>query len=119
VGVHDLPPDTATCLFRVAQEALRNVVRHAEANQARLTLRKDGSRVTLTVADDGRGFDASPPLQMMLYSLARRDHFGLVNLVERVQAIGGQVSIQSSTGQGTQLRVEAPIVWEDGDPWTT
>ena len=119
VGVHDLPPDTATCLFRVAQEALRNVVRHAEANQARLTLQKDGSRVILTVDDDGRGFDASPPLQTMLYSLAQRDHFGLVNLVERVQAIGGQVSIQSGTGQGTQLRVEAPIAWEDGDLWRT
>jgi len=119
VGVHDLPPDTATCLFRVAQEALRNVVRHAEARQARLTLRRDGSRVTLAVADDGRGFDTSPPLQTMLYSLAQRDHFGLVNLVERVQAVGGQVSIQSSTGQGTRLRVEAPIVWEDAAPWTT
>jgi signal transduction histidine kinase len=103
-----LPPDaadmsdaTAAALYRVAQEALRNVERHARAGSARLTLRADGSHVILDVVDDGRGFDVAE-------AEARRPGMGLFSMRERLGLVGGSFDVLTSPGRGTRVRARAP-----------
>lgn len=91
-----LSRDAALCLYRVAQEALRNVVRHARAREVRVSLTQSDGRVTLQISDDGQGFAADQ---------ARRDGLGLVSLAERVRMIGGTLSIDSAPGMGTVVSV--------------
>lgn len=92
----------ATALFRIVQEALTNVVRHAQASQVRISLsRQDDGGVLLTVYDDGVGFD----------STARKSGVGLVGMRERCTAIGGIFSIQSRPGEGTQVSVSVPLAY--------
>ncbi|MBI5652918.1 MAG: hypothetical protein HZC40_21090, partial [Chloroflexi bacterium] len=80
-----LPGEVAVNLYRVAQEALSNVARHAHARTIALHLTFDDARLTLTIRDDGRGFNAPATL----HDLPARGHFGLVGLRERVELIGG------------------------------
>ena len=101
-GKQQLPTDMEVGLFRVAQEALRNAVRHADAQNITITLEIRGKHICLCVADDGQGFDPS--------SLpADRQAFGLVGMKERVDLLGGRLKIISKTGTGTQVEVDAPI----------
>jgi signal transduction histidine kinase len=97
VKLHDLPEstprDAALCLFRVAQEALRNVARHAQAAKVEITLRGLEDGLQLAVRDDGRGFD--PAAQRSPPSL------GLSSMRERVHLLGGELDIESAPGQGT------------------
>ena len=97
-----LPDVINTVLFRIAQEALTNSERHAGARRIDLTLARSRDRVTLTVADDGRGFDpegvASHPQRGI----------GLRNMVERMEAIGGQLNISSSSA-GTSVQASVAI----------
>ena len=86
-------------LFRISQEALNNVVKHAHTDKACLTLRFDGDHVFLQVKDQGIGFE---PHALS----AAEDHMGLVGLQERVDALGGLLSIDSQPGQGTRVTVE-------------
>jgi two-component system NarL family sensor kinase len=97
---HQLPNRLETGLFRIAQEALTNIVRHAQAKTARLELVYSTSQVVLIVEDDGQGFDPQniPP-----------GHFGLVGLNERVHMLGGNMKLESSPGSGTRLEVAIPI----------
>ncbi len=97
-----LPGDTAVNLYRVAQEALANVARHAGAQKAYLSLVTDGTGVRLTIEDDGRGFN----LPAEIGDLTASGHFGLVGLRERVNLIGGKLSLDSAPGRGTHLQVE-------------
>jgi signal transduction histidine kinase len=97
-GERRLPPDVQVGLYRIAQEALNNIVKHARATQAVVTLRL-GEAVRLTVADDGAGFD---PVAVTA------DHLGLKIMRERAEAIGARFSIYSEPGDGTQVSV----VWE-------
>ena len=96
-----LPPDAHLVLYRIAQEALNNWVKHASAGQVQVSLRPaDGkAAVELCIRDDGRGFDLSnvPP-----------DHLGLGIMRERADAIGARLDIQSEPGNGTQVKV----VWQ-------
>ena len=89
-------------LFRIAQEALFNALKHANASEIRLTLDMLDSRVELTVRDDGVGFDAAE-------SSTRPSRLGLTSMHERAEAVGGRLSIDSSPGMGTTVRLEAPI----------
>jgi len=96
-----LPADAALCLFRVAQEALRNVERHAQAKQVDVTVAGEDGSIALTVRDDGAGFDAA--------GARERASLGLASMRERVRLLGGRLSIESSRGKGTSLFAWVPL----------
>lgn len=107
-----LAEHVATSLFRIAQEAVQNVVKHADANKAVVRLVKHGRTVVLSITDDGRGFEASGP---PAHSPAR-SRYGLVGMAERIQLIGGRLSITSRPGEGTTVEVVVPITPVDVAP---
>jgi signal transduction histidine kinase len=95
-------PEVALCLYRVAQEALRNVIAHAAATRADIRLLRAGADAEITIADDGKGFD-------FRRSLERGRGLGLVSITERAGLAGGTVRIVSKAGKGTHLRVLIPL----------
>src|SRR5262245_2914263 len=95
-----LPKESGIALFRVIQEGLMNVVRHAHARQVRLALTADSQRYLLMLTDDGCG--------MKLDDTRFRWSHGLTGMRHRVQALGGRFSIESTPAEGTTLRVELP-----------
>jgi signal transduction histidine kinase len=95
-----VPPDVALCLYRVAQEGLGNVARHAGARQAWVTIRREGDDVALAIGDDGRGFDLPG---------ARRQGLGLISLDERVRLVRGRLTIGTQRQAGTEIRVVVPL----------
>lgn len=99
-----LPPTAETALFRIAQEALTNVVKHAQAARVQLQVETDGAVVRLTIADDGRGFEPPPatPDSRGAYG------WGLSLMRERALAVGAELRVDSALGQGTRVIVEAP-----------
>ncbi len=99
-----LEPAAELALFRTAQEALSNVVRHSEARRAWVHVEITEDTATLTVRDDGRGF--TPPTR--IEELASAGHFGLMGIQERAQLIGGQLAIESEPGKGTTISVTLP-----------
>jgi len=94
--VTGMPPDVTVALYRIAQEAMNNVVRHSHADSARLTLERQDGLVTLVVVDDGRGFDAPPP---------GPEHLGLQIMEERAAAVGATLAVSSASGRGTVVTV--------------
>ena len=94
-----LPPDHEAALLRIGQEALTNAARHGNATEIRQRLRYGNGWITLTVRDNGRGFDVS--------TMAGRG-FGLTGMHERVAALGGSVSIDSHPGDGTEVSATLP-----------
>ena len=92
-----LAPDVEQCLFRVAQESLENIVRHAEAQHITVQLVREDTRLILSITDDGQGFD---PAQV-----DASKHLGLKGLWERVAMFAGELQIHSQTGQGTTIRL--------------
>jgi PAS domain S-box-containing protein len=99
-----LDPEVETALYRVVQEALTNVARHADATQVRLHLERKSSSATALIEDNGRGFEA-PELVEGVFGRGA----GLVGMQERVALLGGSVTIQSGHGEGTRLSVEIPL----------
>ena len=100
-----LPPNTELALYRIAQEGLSNVARHAQATEAVVSLTFDTEGVCLNIRDDGRGFDVpDSPAEM-----APAGHFGLLGIQERAEAIGARLQIQSATGAGTTLMVSLTL----------
>ena len=93
------PRDAALCLFRVAQEGLRNVKRHARASAVDLTCRAEGGGTRMTLRDDGAGFDTTQ---------TRRPSLGLAGMRERAALVGGSVEIRSAPGRGTTIAVWVP-----------
>jgi PAS domain S-box-containing protein len=92
----------ATAVFRIMQEALANVARHAGASQVDISLRHDGGEITLQVRDDGRGFDPA--------SARKPNSFGIVGLRERAHLVDGVIAIETAPGRGTVIDVRIPIV---------
>ncbi|HXV44739.1 MAG TPA: GAF domain-containing protein, partial [Anaerolineae bacterium] len=100
----ELPESVRMSLFRIYQEALNNIARHAGAQQVWITFTLDAAQVMLEVKDDGQGFEA--PQRWV--ELARQGHLGLVGISERVEALGGRLQIISARGAGALIRVNVP-----------
>lgn len=100
-----LNPNVELALYRIAQEALNNVSKHAEATQATLNISFTSQQVTLQIIDNGKGFDVpkSPA------EFAPGGHFGLLGMYERAELIGARLEIFSSPGQGSRITVYAPV----------
>ncbi len=102
---YDLPESVGICLFRVSQEALRNVLNHANARRIHLTVSITKNEVVFTICDDGCGFTVPERLS----ELTQMNHFGLVSIAERVAWVNGQLDIHSQPGQGTHILVRIPL----------
>ncbi|HYR33869.1 MAG TPA: ATP-binding protein, partial [Burkholderiales bacterium] len=101
----DIAPETETACFRVAQEAITNVLRHARAHNLWLRLFTAGGRLALSVRDDGRGFD----LEAVRRRGASGASLGLVGMEERVALAGGSLEMRAAPGQGTVLLASFPL----------
>lgn len=99
---HRLDPIIETVIFRIAQEALTNVVKHAQSPRATLQLRNNSEQVTLRVLDQGIGFE---PHQ----KLSGKQGWGLVGMRERAESVGGLLQVYSATGEGTLVEVIIPL----------
>lgn len=95
-----LGPRVEAELFRIVQEALANVQRHAAARHVRVALRAAAGGVTLSVADDGRGF---------VPAAVAEGHHGLLGMRERARRLGGRLAVRSASGRGTRLTVRVPL----------
>jgi two-component system sensor histidine kinase UhpB len=95
--VPELPPDAELTLYRVAQEALTNAIRHADATHATVTLRIVDGTVIVTVSDDGHGFVTRPPASG-----------GLAGMHERARLVGARVDVRSDAGRGTDVQITLP-----------
>jgi signal transduction histidine kinase len=104
VGVEALGDDQRTMLFRVAQEALANVVRHARATQVKMSICEIPDAVRMEISDNGRSF-----LVEKVVSDKNPKRLGLVGMKERVEMVGGQLTIVSERSRGTTVRVEIPF----------
>jgi signal transduction histidine kinase len=100
----DLPADLAIACFRIAQEALTNVVRHARARRAWVDLWQDEAEVRLTIRDDGIGFNPGEARRRA----SRGASLGLLGIQERVELLGGRVAIESEPGRGASIRAWFP-----------
>jgi signal transduction histidine kinase len=99
------PPTLETTCFRVAQEALTNVIRHAQARHVRIELRVTSTALQLVVRDDGKGFDAAGARRRAAHGASQ----GMLSMEERVALAGGELEIESATGRGTTIRARFPL----------
>ncbi|HEX4715652.1 MAG TPA: GAF domain-containing sensor histidine kinase [Ktedonobacteraceae bacterium] len=104
-----LSPRLETGLYRIAQEALTNVKKHAQASQVKLTLALEGDELCLSVYDDGRGFQVDEALGGQARFGIHTGHFGLTGMSERVKLLGGTLCIDSTPGSGTCLAACVPL----------
>lgn len=100
-----LSQDVRVLLFKVIQELLFNVVKHACASRAEVILEKEGDNIRIVLEDDGKGFEHSENLA----SLSQKQSFGLFSIRERLGYLGGRFEIRSKPGQGTVVEVSAPL----------
>jgi signal transduction histidine kinase len=100
-----LEDDVRVLLFRDVRELLINVVKHAGAHKVKVSIRKLGNRISVTVEDDGAGFDPAETISMA----AKRGEFGLFSIRERLEDLGGHLQIDSAPGQGCKVTMTAPL----------
>jgi len=98
-------PEAELTLFRIVQEALRNIAKHAQASKAEVKLEFDKKKIRLTISDDGIGFEPPESLGNLLHA----GKLGLAGMRERVQLLRGSLKLNSESGKGTTLIVSAPI----------
>jgi len=103
-----LPTEIEISLYRIAQECLTNIVRHAEAERVEVKLQTAPDGVSLLIRDDGLGFLADN-----LGHKANRDRLGLISMQERAEMIGGALEVQTALGSGTLIDVRIPISLEE------
>jgi signal transduction histidine kinase len=103
-GVEKLDPAKRTMLYRVAQEALTNVARHAHATQVEMCIEKHLDAVQMQIKDDGKSFS----VERMLHG-KKINRLGLLGMRERVEMVGGHFNIESAPGNGTAVEVEIPF----------
>jgi signal transduction histidine kinase len=94
----DLPDSHRTCIYRVVQEALNNCVKHSKASEVRVVIHRDGEGLSISVQDDGAGFDPE-----------HNKGLGLLGMMERVAGAGGRFHIESQPGRGTTLSIFFPL----------
>jgi PAS domain S-box-containing protein len=99
--IADLPPAVAICLYRIVQEGLRNIAKHAKAEEAQVTLVRDDHSIVLSIRDSGVGFDAT--------SARRAAGMGLASMRERAWLVHGDIVVRSEPGQGTAIEVRVPL----------
>ena len=99
----DLPDEYKTCIYRVVQEALHNCSRHARATKVRIRVQQEPSRLSLSIQDDGQGFD-----------VRQTKGLGLLGIEERVARLGGKCEIHSAPGSGTIVAIELPFSNNEG-----
>jgi len=102
---HRLPPEAETALYRIVQEALTNVARHAQAHNVSVLLERRSSSVMLIVEDDGIGFDVTSVMGSRLHE----KNLGLYGMRERASLLGGTLTVESTPGTGTAVFVEIPL----------
>ena len=93
--------EVTSCVYRVAQESLQNIAKHANAKHVSMTFRLQGRAIELTIADDGIGFDPE--------AIRGRGGLGLIGMEERARLVNGKLSIASKPGHGTRLALEVPL----------
>ncbi|MGB5055866.1 MAG: sensor histidine kinase, partial [Nitrospirales bacterium] len=98
-GTRKISQAVGTCLYRVAQESLRNVSKHAQASAVHLVLREEGQDIILSIRDNGKGFEVDGLLSRGL---------GFVSMRERVRLVGGTLSVESQPDHGTTVKVSIP-----------
>lgn len=120
--IERLPREVELALYRVSQEALTNVARHAKATRVEIALRCEGDHLELFISDDGIGFDPDEIRKSQARSL------GLIGMAERLSLVGGTLEIESAPGRGTRVRARVPVsdpkcvpqealyVWSPEDP---
>ena len=94
----DLPEEHRTCVYRVVQEAVRNVTRHAAARHVRVYVKREAQALRVSVQDDGKGFDAG-----------QETGVGILGMKERVMRLGGCLKVESERGRGTIVSFELPL----------
>jgi signal transduction histidine kinase len=109
VGLDDerLPPTVETNLYRIVQEALTNVVRHAQASHVDVLLERRGDQVVTIIEDNGIGFDPD--------GTGQSTRLGLLGMRERAEMLGGTLAVESSGNSGTTIYVEVPYVHSHSD----
>jgi len=100
-----LPPETELAMFRIAQETLNNVRKHARASQVNISVKLDSNNIKMTITDNGKGFSTS----RLTGDLAREGKLGVLGMEERARLIGGDLKIKSEPGKGTTVLASAPI----------
>lgn len=98
---HGLDENRSAALFRILQESLSNISRHAQATQVQITVRTEGDTLHMTIADDGVGIADDAP--------RKPNSFGLAGIEERIHALGGSFTVDSEAGRGTQLHFSVPL----------
>ncbi len=99
IGNERLPHDVETALYRIVQEALTNIAKHAEASRISIVVARKGNAATVVVEDDGQGFDPA----------SSGGGLGLVGMRERVALLGGRLTVEASAGAGTTVAAEVPL----------
>ena len=106
--IGEVPDHMAAVLYRIAQEAVNNAVKHAEATRAVLSIRRVGDSLVLSVTDDGTGFDAQT-VRQQTGTAEFGEHYGLATIAERCALIGATLRIDSAEDRGTAVMVELPL----------
>jgi signal transduction histidine kinase len=96
----ELPESIATCLFRILQESLTNVARHADAKEVIVSLLENEDGIQLSIKDDGKGYDEE--------NRSGRETLGILGMKERAAMVGGKYIISGSPGKGTVVSIEIP-----------
>ncbi|MCX6921902.1 MAG: ATP-binding protein, partial [Verrucomicrobia bacterium] len=94
-----------TVLYRVAQEALTNVARHAQASQAEVKIQNLDGTICMVIGDDGKGFQDDPT-----HHAKKSKRLGLLGMQERLEMVGGNLSVTSAPGKGTTVRAQLPLI---------
>jgi signal transduction histidine kinase len=109
-GSLQLAPENSLLIYRIVQELLTNMVKHAKAKNVKVGIKKNANSIELFYHDDGQGFDYQDAKK---FSRRREDKFrlGLIGLKERVEVLDGSMQINSSSGKGMSINVTLPIIW--------
>ena len=106
--VRKLSPTTEKNLIRIFQEAMANAVKHSRARKIEIELKYGPDKLTLRVSDNGKGFDSENIVPLSV------GHYGLIGMRERAERIGGDLTLTSKPGKGTELIVELSFATENG-----